>query len=585
AAVGGLTAICRAPGHQAVSSTGPLHSHLKVLTAGLNTYDIPPDYSDVVLPKKPKLKFVNKVPNLKQVKKEPKKLRDIQGPARTANTFSRGQYAIVAMGGGYLHWGHIEMMRLTINRRMDPRTMFARWRINGPYKPITRKSLGQRMGGGKGAIDHYVTPVRYGRLIVEVGGKVELGEVEQILTEVAKKLPFPAKVVSRESLAALQKQHADMEGNNQNPWTFKRIVDSNMLGIRKVLSPFDIESVVKTGVRKLEPGPSDSNHDRKPAQKRKADGSSSIPNKVKGRENWKLMPGYSITALENMLDLSILGTLALKRTEKKESQEHLNIMKSSQTAALLVRLRRLNMDFMILCNFYRCTIESILTGCITAWYSSCTALNRKALQRDGESCSAHHQDGAAIHGGPLHPAVFLTQCAQLKVPVPKQKDLERSSHRHQEETRKSLVGKKTLSSLEEDLGAVVSALERIEEQTVSLQHTCSMLRDQVEDEEEKAKEILEITEQTVLNLPPLLQQKDKTSIEARLRKIIPDSDAEATAQKLGEILQESEAVQDAQALLLQAHKHADQLFSPHFTPISGAPCSDWTLADPLLTQV
>ncbi|KAI3376659.1 hypothetical protein L3Q82_016478, partial [Scortum barcoo] len=27
------------------------------------------------------------------------------------------------------------------------------------------------------------------------------------------------------------------------------------------------------------------------------------------------------------------------------------------------------------------TIERILTGCITAWYSSCTALNRKALQR------------------------------------------------------------------------------------------------------------------------------------------------------------------------------------------------------------
>lgn len=50
------------------------------------------------------------------------------------------------------------------------------------------------MGGGKGAIDHYVTPVRYGRLIVEVGGKVELAQVEHILKEVAKKLPFPAKV-------------------------------------------------------------------------------------------------------------------------------------------------------------------------------------------------------------------------------------------------------------------------------------------------------------------------------------------------------------------------------------------------------
>lgn len=99
-----------------------------------------------------------------------------------------------AMGGGYLHWGHLEMMRLTINRKLDPKTMFARWRVNSPYKPITRKSLGQRMGGGKGAIDHYVTPVKCGRLVVEVGGKVELGQVEDVLTEVAKKLPFPAKV-------------------------------------------------------------------------------------------------------------------------------------------------------------------------------------------------------------------------------------------------------------------------------------------------------------------------------------------------------------------------------------------------------
>ena len=32
-------------------------------------------------------------------------------------------------------------------------------------------------------------------------------------------------------------------------------------------------------------------------------------------------------------------------------------------------------------NFYRCTIESILSGCITAWYGSCSAADRKALQR------------------------------------------------------------------------------------------------------------------------------------------------------------------------------------------------------------
>ncbi|XP_051235658.1 39S ribosomal protein L16, mitochondrial [Dicentrarchus labrax] len=237
AAVGGLTGICRAHGHQ-----GPLHSHLKVLAAGLKTVNIPPDYSDVILPDKPKLKFVNKVPDLKKARKEMKKLRDIRGPATDGNAFSNGQYAIVAMGGGYLHWGHIEMIRLTINRKMDPQTTFAHWRVRSPYKPVTRKGLGQRMGGGKGAIDHYVTPVRYGRLIVELGGKVELGEVEHILIEVAKKLPFPAKVMSREGLAALHKEQADMEQNNQNPWTFKQIAHGNMLGIRKVLSPHDLHN-------------------------------------------------------------------------------------------------------------------------------------------------------------------------------------------------------------------------------------------------------------------------------------------------------------------------------------------------------
>src|SRR4029434_2360324 len=41
-------------------------------------------------------------------------------------------------------------------------------------------------------------------------------------------------------------------------------------------------------------------------------------------------------------------------------------------------LRRL--DSVILTNFYRCTIESILTGCITVWYGSCTAKDRKALR-------------------------------------------------------------------------------------------------------------------------------------------------------------------------------------------------------------
>ena len=35
----------------------------------------------------------------------------------------------------------------------------------------------------------------------------------------------------------------------------------------------------------------------------------------------------------------------------------------------------------ILKRFYSCNIESILTGCVTAWYGNSSASDRKALQR------------------------------------------------------------------------------------------------------------------------------------------------------------------------------------------------------------
>lgn len=52
-----------------------------------------------------------------------------------------------------------------------------------------------------------------------------------------------------------------------------------------------------------------------------------------------------------------------------------------------------------------------------------------------------------------------------------------------------------------------------------------------------------------------------------MRKTLQDSDAEATARKLGEILQASEASRAAQELLLQAHRRADQLLD--LTRVSG----------------
>lgn len=100
-------------------------------------------------------------PNIKAPKMQ-KKLRLMRGPEELHNFLIHKQFGIMALGGGRLKFGHFEMMRLTIGRKMDTTRMFAIWRVDAPWQPVTKKGQGQRMGGGKGAIDHYVTPVKAG---------------------------------------------------------------------------------------------------------------------------------------------------------------------------------------------------------------------------------------------------------------------------------------------------------------------------------------------------------------------------------------------------------------------------------------
>ncbi len=57
------------------------------------------------------------------------------------------------------------------------------------------------------------------------------------------------------------------------------------------------------------------------------------------------------------------------------------LKKTYQCLFFLRRLRKFGMSPSILRSFYTCTVESILTGCITAWFGNSTAGNCKALQR------------------------------------------------------------------------------------------------------------------------------------------------------------------------------------------------------------
>ena len=55
--------------------------------------------------------------------------------------------------------------------------------------------------------------------------------------------------------------------------------------------------------------------------------------------------------------------------------------RARQNVFPLRRLKRIGMGPQIHKSFYSCTIESIVTGYITAWYGSCSASDHKALQR------------------------------------------------------------------------------------------------------------------------------------------------------------------------------------------------------------
>ncbi len=55
--------------------------------------------------------------------------------------------------------------------------------------------------------------------------------------------------------------------------------------------------------------------------------------------------------------------------------------KAQQRLYFLCKLRRARAPASIMCTFYRGTIESILTSCITVWYGACNASCRKTLQR------------------------------------------------------------------------------------------------------------------------------------------------------------------------------------------------------------
>ena len=103
-----------------------------------------------------------------------------------------------------------------------------------------------------------------------------------------------------------------------------------------------------------------------------------------------LIDGAVVEQVESFkfLGLHIINKLTWSKHNKTV------VKRARQNLFPLRRLKTFSMGPQILKKLYSCTIESILTGCITAWYGNCSASYCKALQRAMRI--AHYITGAKL---------------------------------------------------------------------------------------------------------------------------------------------------------------------------------------------
>jgi large subunit ribosomal protein L16 len=121
-----------------------------------------------------------------------------KGEAKGGNNIDFGSFAIQAIDRGFLTSRQIEASRRAMTRHMKRGGKV--WIRVFPDKPVSKKPAETRMGKGKGSLDHWVCPVKPGRIIFEVEG-VDANVAKEAFQLAQAKLPIKTAIISREELA------------------------------------------------------------------------------------------------------------------------------------------------------------------------------------------------------------------------------------------------------------------------------------------------------------------------------------------------------------------------------------------------
>jgi len=117
-----------------------------------------------------------------------------KGIESRANVLSFGSYGLMAMETKWLTSRQIEAARRAIIRFLQKGGKL--WIRVFPDKPITRKPPEVGMGGGKGAVEFYVFPLKPGRIIFEIDGIPE-AIAQEALRLASFKLPVKTKFIKK----------------------------------------------------------------------------------------------------------------------------------------------------------------------------------------------------------------------------------------------------------------------------------------------------------------------------------------------------------------------------------------------------
>ena len=122
----------------------------------------------------------------------------MKGRATRGNAVAFGEYGLQALEPFWVTARQIEAARRAVVHFVKRGGKL--WIRIFPDKPVTAKAAETRMGGGKGALSHWVCVVKPGRVLFEIAG-VREETAREALRLAGNKLPIRTQFVTREDFS------------------------------------------------------------------------------------------------------------------------------------------------------------------------------------------------------------------------------------------------------------------------------------------------------------------------------------------------------------------------------------------------